>query len=175
MRQVFWHILYFSKMKQIKCISNYIEVYDALCYLLTSLSRHVFMQLLTYKSTNRSFIIGTLNRNCLAGLNKIELGRMIGLLQNYKYLGKEYRTYNHLVSNALLILSAISFIIKLKLLHDDFLLKVDLIEINARAPRVIIVFAANLKLRVRCLNTMLISNFRKIIGVIEYFRYNTMR
>jgi len=54
---------------------------------------------------------------------------------------------------------AIGSIIRLKLLHDDIPPNVNLIEIKASIPRVIIVFNAEENFKTNLLNTSSISNF----------------
>ena len=127
--------------------------------MLTIVSKYILVKSSTYKSINLLFIIEISNSKSVALAKGKELGRMDIGSWYYRYFEDKWNACNLLELNALFITSAIGSAIKLKLLHENFPLKFDLIDIKARVSKVIIVFKAEENFRINLLKALSTSNF----------------
>ena len=63
---------------------------------------------------------------------------------------------------------------RLNVLQEDFSLKVEQSNINAKALNIIIIFTAELKFKTSYLNALLTSNFIIRIRIVEYLYYRAI-
>ena len=107
-----------------------------------------------------SFIVGISNNNLEAELNSLSGGKISRELYRVIYLDVSYSDYRWLVYRALFIMSTISSAIRLKLLYNDLLPKVNQSNMKARLPKVIIIFKADENFSTSLLKVPLTSYFK---------------